>query len=130
MLGVSAKGRLRVRKKTGQPSEPDPDSAGVGKRESHGPDIFGTSLRPYSLATGRGQAECGFFICPMNVQVNGEKKEIKEGLSVADLLAELEIRPGRVVVELNRDIVARDAHGATLLKEGDTVEIVHFVGGG
>jgi sulfur carrier protein len=66
----------------------------------------------------------------MNVQVNGEKKEIKEGLSVADLLAELEIRPGRVVVELNRDIVARDAHGATLLKEGDTVEIVHFVGGG
>ena len=66
----------------------------------------------------------------MNVQVNGEKKEIGEGLSVAMLLEELGIRPGRVVVELNRDIVARDAHGATLLKEGDAVEIVHFVGGG
>jgi sulfur carrier protein len=66
----------------------------------------------------------------MNVQVNGEKKEIKEGLSVAELLAELEIRPGRVVVELNRDVLARDAHGATVLKDGDTVEIVHFVGGG
>ena len=66
----------------------------------------------------------------MIVQVNGEKKEIKEGLSMAELLAELEIRPGRVVVELNRDVLARDAHGATVLKEGDAVEIVHFVGGG
>jgi sulfur carrier protein len=66
----------------------------------------------------------------MNVQVNGEKKEIGEGLSVAELLAELEIRPGRVVVELNRDVLARDAHGATVLKDGDAIEIVHFVGGG
>jgi sulfur carrier protein len=66
----------------------------------------------------------------MTVQVNGEKKDIQEGLSVASLLEELEIRPGRVVVELNRDVVARDAHGRTFLKEGDAVEIVHFVGGG
>jgi sulfur carrier protein len=66
----------------------------------------------------------------MNVQVNGEKREIKEGLSVAELLVELEIRPGRVVVELNRDVLARDAHGATVLKDGDAIEIVHFVGGG
>ena len=66
----------------------------------------------------------------MRVQINGEKKEISEGLSIAGLLEELSIRPGRVVVELNRDIVARDAHGATLLKEGDAIEIVHFVGGG
>jgi thiamine biosynthesis protein ThiS len=66
----------------------------------------------------------------MIVQINGEKKEIKAGLSVASLLEELGIRSGRVVVELNRDVVARDAHGATLLKDGDAVEIVHFVGGG
>jgi len=66
----------------------------------------------------------------MTVDINGEKKEIKAGLSVASLLEELGIRPGRVVVELNRDVVARDAHGATVLKEGDAVEIVHFVGGG
>jgi sulfur carrier protein len=66
----------------------------------------------------------------MIVQINGENKEIKEGLNVASLLEELGIRPGRVVVELNRDVVARDAHGATRLKEGDAVEIVHFVGGG
>jgi sulfur carrier protein len=66
----------------------------------------------------------------MIVQINGEKKEINPGLSVASLLEELGIRPGRVVVELNRDVVARGAHGGTFLKEGDTVEIVHFVGGG
>jgi sulfur carrier protein len=66
----------------------------------------------------------------MLVQINGEKKDVHEGLTVAGLLEELNIRPGRVVVELNRDIVARDAHGATFLKEGDAVEIVHFVGGG
>jgi thiamine biosynthesis protein ThiS len=66
----------------------------------------------------------------MRVQTNGENNEIREGLSVAALLEELNIRPGRVVVELNRDIVAREAHGATFLKEGDAVEIVHFVGGG
>lgn len=66
----------------------------------------------------------------MVVQLNGEKKDLREGLSVAGLLEELGIRPGRVVVELNRDVVAREAHGATVLREGDTVEIVHFVGGG
>ncbi len=66
----------------------------------------------------------------MTVQINGEMKEIKEGLSLALLLEELGIRPGRVVVELNRGVVARDTHGATVLKEGDAVEIVHFVGGG
>lgn len=66
----------------------------------------------------------------MIVQINGEKKEIRAGLTVAALLEELGIRAGRVVVELNRDIVSRDHHSATLLKEGDAVEIVHFVGGG
>jgi thiamine biosynthesis protein ThiS len=66
----------------------------------------------------------------MRVQINGEKKDVPEGLSVAGLLEQLNVRAGRVVVELNRDIVARDAHGATFLKEGDAVEIVHFVGGG
>jgi thiamine biosynthesis protein ThiS len=66
----------------------------------------------------------------MNIRVNGEEREIADGLSLARLLEELQIRAGRVVVELNRNIVSREAHGSTLLKEGDTLEIVHFVGGG
>jgi len=66
----------------------------------------------------------------MVIQINGEKREIFEGTSVAKLLDELTIRPGRVVVELNRGVLAREAHGTTFLREGDAIEIVHFVGGG
>ena len=66
----------------------------------------------------------------MVVRINGEKKEVGAGLTVAQLLDEVGIRPGRVVVELNRDVLSREAHGTTTLKEGDQIEIVHFVGGG
>ena len=66
----------------------------------------------------------------MVIRINGKDSEVAPDLSVARLLEDLEIRPGRVVVELNAEVVSRDAHGATQLKEGDEVEIVHFVGGG
>lgn len=66
----------------------------------------------------------------MKIHINGEEKEIVDGLNIEALLDELEIRPGRVVVELNRTIISRDAQKSTLLKEGDALEIVHFVGGG
>ena len=66
----------------------------------------------------------------MIVHLNGEKREISAALSVAELLKELGIRPGRVVVELNRDVIPRESHDTTFLKEGDTIEIVQFVGGG
>ena len=66
----------------------------------------------------------------MKIRINGEDKEIQDGLNLAHLLDQLQIRAGRVVVELNRGIVPRDAHGSTLLKDGDNLEIVHFVGGG
>ena len=70
-----------------------------------------------------------FFIV-MRVKVNGEEREIDDGLTLTALLESLQIRPGRVVVERNRDIVPRDSYGATLINDGDTLEIVHFVGGG
>lgn len=66
----------------------------------------------------------------MKIAVNGEDKEIANGLSLGGLLEQLQIRPARVVVELNRNIVSRDAYGATTLADGDKLEIVHFVGGG
>jgi thiamine biosynthesis protein ThiS len=66
----------------------------------------------------------------VKIQINGEEKEISTGLSISGLLQSLEIRPGRVVVERNREIVARDAYAATMLADGDALEIVHFVGGG
>jgi thiamine biosynthesis protein ThiS len=66
----------------------------------------------------------------VKIRINGEEREIAGGLSIAGLLEQLKIRPGRVVVELNRNIVARETHDSTLLNDGDALEIVHFVGGG
>jgi thiamine biosynthesis protein ThiS len=70
-----------------------------------------------------------FFIV-MRVKINGEDRQVDDGLTLIALLESLQIRPGRVVVERNRDIVARDSYSATLINDGDTLEIVHFVGGG
>ncbi len=77
-----------------------------------------------------GPVGYGFFYFSVIVHINGEEKEVGAGLNVAQLLEHLGVRPGRVVVELNRDVLPRDAHGTTVLKEGDSLEIVHFVGGG
>jgi len=66
----------------------------------------------------------------MNVQINGENKEIADGLSVGDLLEQLRIRAARVVIERNREIVSRDTYDVIFLAESDALEIVHFVGGG
>lgn len=66
----------------------------------------------------------------MNISVNGENKEVKEGLSVKDLLETLEILPQGIAVELNREIVPRGHYAETLLKEGDAVEVVRMTGGG
>jgi thiamine biosynthesis protein ThiS len=66
----------------------------------------------------------------MKVKINGEEKEIADGLSLAALLEQLQMRPARVVVERNRGIVARDSYTTTSLADGDILEIVHFVGGG
>ncbi|HBG04672.1 MAG: thiamine biosynthesis protein ThiS [Geobacteraceae bacterium GWC2_58_44] len=65
----------------------------------------------------------------MNITTNGEAASI-EPLSVQDYLISLGIDPRRVAVELNRDILPKAQYQATLLKEGDSLEIVHFVGGG
>ena len=65
----------------------------------------------------------------MPVRVNGEPRDVTAG-SVADLLRSLEIDPRTVVVELNREIVRRPALESTYIKEGDEIELVHFVGGG
>jgi thiamine biosynthesis protein ThiS len=70
-----------------------------------------------------------FFIA-MRLKINGEDREVDDGLTLTALLESLQIRPARVVVERNRDIVPRDLYNTTLINDGDKIEIVHFVGGG
>jgi thiamine biosynthesis protein ThiS len=64
------------------------------------------------------------------VVVNGEPRRITGPATVADLLAHLALDPRTVVVELNREIVRRQRVGEVCLRDGDSVELVHFVGGG
>jgi thiamine biosynthesis protein ThiS len=66
----------------------------------------------------------------MWVTVNGEEKEVPEGLDVAALLAHLGLAAERVAVERNRSILPRESWAATRVTQGDTFEIVHLVGGG
>ncbi len=56
--------------------------------------------------------------------------DLPEGATVAKLLERLGLQRERVAVERNRDIVPRAEHAATRLREGDDIEVVHFVGGG
>lgn len=66
----------------------------------------------------------------MTILVNGEPKECAEGASLAQFIEGLQLKADRVAVELNRQIAARNRWSETFLKEGDHLEIVHFVGGG
>jgi thiamine biosynthesis protein ThiS len=66
----------------------------------------------------------------MLIVLNGEKKEIPGGLSVMGLLAHLAIKPERVAVEINEEIVRKATYSETQVREGDRVEVVQFMGGG
>ncbi|HLV17081.1 MAG TPA: sulfur carrier protein ThiS [Pseudomonas sp.] len=66
----------------------------------------------------------------MRIHLNGEVRDVREGQSIADLLAELGLTERRVAVELNLDIVPRSQHATTRLQAGDRLEIVHAIGGG
>lgn len=62
--------------------------------------------------------------------VNGEAKQIVPGMTVADLVSQLELTPQRLAIEHNLLILARSLWPETRLSPGDKLEIVHFVGGG
>ena len=68
----------------------------------------------------------------MKLQINGEPRTFDSPapLTLAALIESLGMKPDRVAIELNRDIVPRDRWSNTTLNEGDQLELVHFVGGG
>lgn len=66
----------------------------------------------------------------MQVQINGEPREVPDGTTVTGLLALLDIKAPRVAVEVNAEVIVKAQHATTALVPGDQVEIVTFVGGG
>jgi len=65
----------------------------------------------------------------MNLTINGET-QLRSAETLSALVEQLGMKPDRVAIELNREIVPREQWPQTLLHEGDRLEIVHFVGGG
>ncbi len=66
----------------------------------------------------------------MNVTINGEERGFSDGLMLSALLEELGIDPRKVAVERNLEIVSKSTYGETEIKDGDKLEVVHFIGGG
>ncbi|HEV2146793.1 MAG TPA: sulfur carrier protein ThiS [Longimicrobiaceae bacterium] len=66
----------------------------------------------------------------VSVRLNGEAREVSAGLSVEQLLLYLDLHPRLVVVEHNGEILRRDGYEEAPVREGDNLELVHFVGGG
>lgn len=83
-----------------------------------------------------GHAPAWLFYCgstlslPMEIKLNGEKREVPDGLSVEGLLRHLNIEPRRVAVEINLNIIRKTEYNINLVKHGDSVEVVSFMGGG
>lgn len=66
----------------------------------------------------------------MTIVVNGEKRELANKTSIADLIEELELNPRQVAVEVNLELVPRAQHADHQLTDGDQLEIVTLAGGG
>ncbi|HEY6971372.1 MAG TPA: sulfur carrier protein ThiS [Candidatus Angelobacter sp.] len=66
----------------------------------------------------------------MQLTINSEPRDFADGLTLAALIQQLGMKAYRVAVELNLEIVPRTNWPETHLKDGDRLEIVHFVGGG
>jgi len=66
----------------------------------------------------------------VGIRVNGERRAVATGLSVAQMLESLGLDPAKVAVERNLELVPRSLIGHVRVEDGDEYEIVHFVGGG
>jgi len=66
----------------------------------------------------------------LEIRVNGEQRRVPGGLSIAQMLEELGLDPLRVAVERNLEVVPRANLAMGRVEDGDTFEVVHFVGGG
>ena len=66
----------------------------------------------------------------MKIKLNGKEQELKDGLTVSDLLLKWKVRPELVTVEVNENILQKLDYDATQIKEGDNVEFVFYMGGG
>ena len=65
-----------------------------------------------------------------NIVVNGKKEELEKSINLSELLKRKNVRPEVVTIELNDNIVERKDYDSTIVKDGDRLELVYFMGGG
>jgi sulfur carrier protein len=90
--------------------------------------IFSTRLRKLPANTGAAIDRLGTQV--VKVQLNGELREVPDGLTLGGLLEWLGLPRDRVAVERNLEIVPRSGWDVTPIQPGDRLEVVHLVGGG
>ncbi|WP_046213975.1 sulfur carrier protein ThiS [Paenibacillus wulumuqiensis] len=67
----------------------------------------------------------------MELMINGKSRSVSPDVrTIEQLLQSLQLGEKRVIVEWNQQILQKEEHGTTMIESGDTLEIVHFVGGG
>lgn len=66
----------------------------------------------------------------MQIVFNGKSRELQSSISIQELLDQLKLDCQQVVVEHNRNIIPRQRLDQITLNDGDTLEVIHFVGGG
>ena len=66
----------------------------------------------------------------MTFILNGEERDGPAGMTLADLIADLELAHQRLAVEVNEDVIPRSAFADHVIEDGDRIEVVSFVGGG
>lgn len=66
----------------------------------------------------------------ITIKVNGDPRQFRQGSTIADLVAEMDLAGKRIAVELNLEIVPKAEHGKTRLKANDELEVVQAIGGG
>ncbi len=66
----------------------------------------------------------------MKIQLNGEPRELSDGCTAQQLVADMGLSGRRLAMEVNREIVPRSEYAGYILHDGDQVEIVHAIGGG
>lgn len=67
----------------------------------------------------------------MKITINGEAKELRDGLSITELLVVENVEmPQMVSVQLNDEFLKQDEYQATIVKEGDDINFLYFMGGG
>jgi sulfur carrier protein len=66
----------------------------------------------------------------ITIELNGEPYTIEGDARLTALIERLKMKPGRIAVELNREVVPKAEHARVVLRDGDHLELINFVGGG